>query len=60
MMLRVSSLQKATPMRYAIRGNLGKRSIEAVILYSAAFATGASIAVILIFIDCMNRTKEAR
>lgn len=34
MMLRVSSLQKATPTRYAIRGNLGKRSIEAVILYS--------------------------
>ena len=33
---------------------------EAVILYSAAFATGASIAVILISIDCMNRTKEAR
>jgi len=31
---------------------------EAVILYSAAFAAGASIAVILVAIDCMNRSHR--
>lgn len=31
---------------------------QAVILYSAAFATGASFAVILVVIDRMNNTSE--
>ena len=33
-------------------------TFQAVILYSAAFATGASFAVILVVIDCMNKVSK--